>query len=97
MKKLGTPLFLLHWVLIPLIAWPLRGSHVNFAAALHILAHVTAFLGIAVCNQLFALVRVATKAMSSDAWMVMGMLQVCSSYLIGVQKQSRKRAGRLQD
>ena len=35
------PRFLLHWVLIPVITWPLRGSHVNFAAAVHILAHVT--------------------------------------------------------
>ncbi|CAE7505314.1 styx-b [Symbiodinium natans] len=64
MKKLGTPLFLLHWVLIPVITWPLRGSHVNFAAAVHILAHVTAFLGIAVCNQLFNVVRAATSGFS---------------------------------
>jgi len=64
MKKLCTVLFLLHWVLIPVITWPLRGSHVNFAAAVHILAHVTAFLGICACNQLFSLVRVATAGFS---------------------------------
>ncbi|CAE7413316.1 styx-b [Symbiodinium sp. CCMP2456] len=64
MKKLCTVLFLLHWVLIPVITWPLRGSHVNFAAAVHILAHVTAFLGICACNQFFSIVRAATSGFS---------------------------------
>mmetsp|Transcript_40178 Transcript_40178/g.92956 ORF Transcript_40178/g.92956 Transcript_40178/m.92956 type:complete len:542 (-) Transcript_40178:30-1655(-) len=62
LKKIKGLLFCLHWVAIPMVTWGLRGSHVNFAAAVHILAHVAAFLGICTANKLFVKVRKATES-----------------------------------